>query len=210
MRGAPTGESGISFSLSTLDYSGSTIQSTVQVETDANGQLSFPIDTSAGAVASYVPVPGAMPNPNLPTNGINTQINTYMYARTLPADTAVGQLPATFDNVYANVLANWNAMAPCMDNWLNLADEGQVLAYGPAIKGLTDPAAFENYRFMPVTRDMTTGERTLLYNFLDGVVVQPSVAESAQATLAVAAPAPQAGEPAPATSGLAKMSQDMR
>lgn len=36
------------------------------------------------------------------------------------------------------------------------------------LKRLTDPAVFESYRFMPVTRDMSAGERALLYAFLDG------------------------------------------
>ncbi|HEY6815426.1 MAG TPA: hypothetical protein VI168_07805, partial [Croceibacterium sp.] len=31
-----------------------------------------------------------------------------------------------------------------------------------------DPANFESYRFMPVTRDLTVGQRQLLYNFLGG------------------------------------------
>ena len=33
------------------------------------------------------------------------------------------------DNVYGYVLANWHALAPCMDNWLNLGNEAQVIAY---------------------------------------------------------------------------------
>jgi hypothetical protein len=56
---------------------------------------------------------------------------------------------------------------------------------------------------MPVVRDMTAGERTLLYNFLDGVELA--------ATLA-AAPAEDARpkeKAAPAT-GLAAMSRSMR
>jgi hypothetical protein len=32
---------------------------------------------------------------------------------------------------------------------------------------VTDPASFESFLFMPVTRDMSAGERTLLYKFLD-------------------------------------------
>jgi len=58
-------------------------------------------------------------------------------------------------------------MAPCMDNWLQLNDPVQVKTHAAAIKRLTDPAAIETYRFMPVTRDMSAGERTLLYKFLD-------------------------------------------
>ena len=87
--------------------------------------------------------------------------------RTLPADADIAALPPTWDNVYERVLANWNAMAPCMDNWLNLDDPVQVVNHAGVIKELTDPARFEAYIFMPVTRDMTKGERALLYAFLD-------------------------------------------
>ena len=58
-------------------------------------------------------------------------------------------------------------MAPCMDNWLDLADPAQVHAFGAVLRKLTDPANFELYRYMPVVRDMTQGERTLLWAFLD-------------------------------------------
>ena len=54
-----------------------------------------------------------------------------------------------------------------LDNWLKLDDSAQVLAYAAIVKRLTDPANFESFRFMPVTRDMSRGERTLLYNFLN-------------------------------------------
>ena len=52
-----------------------------------------------------------------------------MYVRTLPADEATAKLAPTWDNVYTGVLANWNAMAPCMDNWLRLDKPAQVKAY---------------------------------------------------------------------------------
>jgi hypothetical protein len=80
---------------------------------------------------------------------------------------AIVQLPPTWENVYVNVLANWNAMARCMDNWSKLDDPDQVKAYAAILKRLTDPANFEGFLFMPVTRDMSSGERALLYNFLD-------------------------------------------
>ena len=117
-----------------------------------------------GAVEPYVLVAGA--SPAAPAQ-VDPQVTPYMYVRTLPADAATGALAPTWDNVYASVLANWNAMAPCMDNWLRLNDEAQVRAYAPVLRQLTDPANFEAYRFMPVTRDMTPGERALLYKFLD-------------------------------------------
>jgi hypothetical protein len=94
-------------------------------------------------------------------------IFTYMYQRVLPADEHLEKMEPTWTNVYNKVLAGWNAMAPCMDNWLRLDDEKQVRSYGSLIKRLTDPANFEMFRYMPVTRDLTQGQRTLLYRFLD-------------------------------------------
>ena len=72
------------------------------------------------------------------------------------------------------------------------------------IQQLTDEAAFENFRFMPVTRDMTAGERTLLYNFLNGPAPKPAVAAAPAALMGEAAPA----EPEPAN--FAKLSRRMR
>jgi hypothetical protein len=94
-----------------------------------------------------------------------------MYIRTLQDSPVLSRpkpLEPTWENVYKYCLSNWNAMAPCMDNWLDLKNEAQVKAYGSILKRLTDPANFESYRFMPVTRDMTQAERKLLYDFLDG------------------------------------------
>jgi hypothetical protein len=57
----------------------------------------------------------------------------------------------------------------------------QVRAKAALLKRLTDPANFESFLFMPVTRDMTRGERDLLYKFLDTPVVA-QVAESLSVT----------------------------
>lgn len=157
---------------------------TMDLKTNADGVLLIPIMVPTTGVFAYVPAPN---NQAPPTNGLNTQLNTYMYVRILKADSATAKLTPTWDNVYAKVLANWNAMAPCMDNWLNLADPVQVKAYGPTLKRLTDPANFENFLFMPVTRDMTAGERTLLYAFLDART------DAAAPKLAATAPAGDSG-----------------
>jgi hypothetical protein len=146
-------------------YDGNSFAAVGTAATGADGVASFTINSiPGGAVEPYVLVAGA--GAAAPAQ-LDPQTTPYMYVRTLPADAATAALPPTWDNVYASVLANWNAMAPCMDNWLMLNDEAQVRAYAPVLKQLTDPANFEAYRFMPVTRDMTPGERTLLYAFLD-------------------------------------------
>ncbi|MBK8176698.1 MAG: hypothetical protein IPK66_16025 [Rhodospirillales bacterium] len=133
--------------------------------TDEQGVARFDVASiQGGAVNPYIFVPGV--NPPLP-QGIDPQLTTYTYVRTLPANSAMATLPPTWDNVYKSVLVKWHAMAPCMDNWLRLGDEAQIRKYGSLLRRLTDPANFESYMFMPVVRDMTAGERILLYKFLD-------------------------------------------
>jgi len=150
--------------LFTLDAGGSSPAQQTPMTTDANGILQWRLATNSDGITAYVPSFSAA---DQPTNGIDPQINTYLYVRIRPSDQAVAALPPTWANVYARVLANWNAMAPCMDNWLRLDDPVQIRAYAAILKRLTDPANFEAYRFMPITRDMSAGERTLLYKFLD-------------------------------------------
>jgi hypothetical protein len=128
--------------------------------TDSHGVLAIPLAATSGQITAYVPSFSAA---DQPVQGIDPQVNTYMYVRVRPSDSAVAQLAPTWDNVYSKVLANWNAMAPCMDNWLKLDDPTQVQTYAGILKRLTDPASFESFRFMPVTRDMSAGERKVRF-----------------------------------------------
>jgi len=145
------------------DSSGS-VATTASATTDARGIATFPVQGVTGQVDQYILLTGdATSVPQL-----DPQLVTYVNVRTLPADDQIARLPPTWDNVYARVLRNWHAMAPCMDNWLDLGDPAQVKAFASLLRKLTDKANFEAFRFMPVTRDMTAGERTLLYAFLDG------------------------------------------
>ena len=149
----------------TMNADGSPAGKTQTLATDSAGRLEAAVPASGGGILALVPsVEGADP---APTQGINPQVNTYMYIRTLPADSDIAALAPTWDNVFARVLANWAAMAPCMDNWLPLEDETEVKFRAKLLKRLADPGRFEEFRFMPVTRDMTAGERALLHKFLD-------------------------------------------
>lgn len=127
-----------------------------------------------------------------PPAAVDTQRTAYLWVRTLPGGDDVAGLAPTWQNVYENVLYNWHAMAPCMDNWLRLDDPAQVAAYGPLIKQLTDRNNFERQRFMPVTRDLTAGQRTLLYAWLAVAQGQPA-AGTTEARLRT--PAPTAAAP---------------
>jgi hypothetical protein len=67
-----------------------------------------------------------------------------------------------------------------MDNWLDLGNPDQVKSFAAMLRRLTARVNFEAFRYMPVTRDMTAGQRALLYKFLDGTQpVLESVVEAA-------------------------------
>ncbi|HEY0141822.1 MAG TPA: hypothetical protein VGF48_13065 [Thermoanaerobaculia bacterium] len=163
-RGVPAA-AGVDMTMYVISSDGGTVDNTFALTSNAEGIVEFDVHSRVAGIHAYVPLAGA--DGTLPPGGINPQANTYMYVRILPDDQDIAAQSPTWDNVYGLVLANWNAMAPCMDNWLDLQNEAQVRSYAPLIKKLTSPKAFENYRYMPVTRDLTRGERTLLYNFLD-------------------------------------------
>lgn len=167
-RGAPATHAGdlegVPVAVYTMSADGGTVETTTNLRTNAQGVVSLSFTASAG-ITAYVS--DASPTPDPPSQGIDPQINTYAYVRALPADDDIAALPPTWENVYTRVLANWNAMAPCMDNWLRLDDSAQVKSYARVLKELTDPARFEAFIFMPVTRDMTKGARALLHAFLD-------------------------------------------
>jgi hypothetical protein len=160
-RGVPAG-GGVSVVMSDM---AATQGSFLAATTGADGRASFPLSTAQGTVDGLVFQVGA--NPTLPVGDVfNPLVYTYLYLRVLPSDDNIAALEPTWDNVHTHVLSNWEAMAPCMDNWLLLGDEAQVRRYGPLIRKLTDPAYFEAFRYMPPTRDLTRGQRTLLYRFL--------------------------------------------
>jgi hypothetical protein len=174
-RGKPAG-AGIDVSMG--DSATATV-ATITGVTDAQGIAVFPLAGVTGQVQGFALAAGK--GVSAPLN-IDTQATTYVYVRTRPADANIAQLEPTWTNVHKYVLRNWQAMAPCMDNWLDLGNPDQVKSFAAVLRRLTDNANFEAFRFMPVTRDMTAGERALLYAFLDGTPV---------AAAAVEAPSPQ-------------------
>lgn len=145
--------------------------------TDTNGIAALSVAGASSNLVGQIDCYVASTTTPPPTE-VNTQQTAYLWVRTLPADDNVGRLSPTWENVYQNVLYNWHAMAPCMDNWLRLDDPQQVAAYATVIRQLTDPANFEKQRFMPVTRDLTAGQRTLLYAWLDSLKAGSPVPEA--------------------------------
>lgn len=198
--GAPAGAGvTVTRSILTTDSNGNYTATIIDsAETGADGIVSFDVAPAGqGAVVQY----GFAVGTGAPDPAFDPLLTPYIYARTLPADSDIGTSPATWENVYTYVLSKWKAMAPCMDNWLDLGDPAQVHAFGPVLKKLTDPANFELYRFMPVTRDMTEGERALLWMFLD------SPLEEGAAPTALGAEAAKPAAPARNLAALSRLAR---
>jgi hypothetical protein len=174
-RGMPAG-AGTALSVFPVDFNGNIIGDSYQIAADDSGVATLNIDAAQGEVIGYVPAVGA----DVGSVSLQPMLTPYVYVRTLATNAWMDSLQPTWDNVYGTVLANWNAMAPCMDNWLRLDRPDQVYDFGPMLKKLTDPANIESFRYMPVTRDMTQGERKLLYAFLDGPKPQAAAAPAGE------------------------------
>jgi len=86
----------------------------------------------------------------------------------------IARMEPTWANVYEQVLRDWEALAPCMDNWLRLGDEDQVVRHASLVRQLTSRDRFEDFRYMPVTRELTKGQRTLLHRWCDAVLGAPT------------------------------------
>ncbi len=162
-RGKPAG-AGIAVTMSELGVSQPTAETEI---TDEEGTVHFVLPTSAGKITGLVFQPGPHPRVPVTATDFDPQSFTYMYLRVRPGDADIAAMAPSWENVHDYVLSNWEAMAPCMDNWLRLGDREQVLSYAALIKRLSDPKNFESLRFMPITRDLSVGQRQLLYAFLD-------------------------------------------
>jgi hypothetical protein len=109
-RGVPA-NGPIAFSLYQTDNHGNPTGSQAAT-TDAAGVLTIPITAGAGSEFGFVP---SFSSADPPSQGIYPPVNTYRMVRVRRADNVIAQMDPTWENLYVNVLANRNAMAPCMD-----------------------------------------------------------------------------------------------
>lgn len=169
----------------------------VTVETDARGEASVPVTGDRTGSWTWVLAPweGSVAPP--PPTQLTPDSDEYLVVRTTPADDDIGLLAPSWDNVHTYVLRDWEAMAPCMDNWLLLGDEDQCARAAALVRDLTSRERFDDYGYMPVTRDLTKGQRTLLHRWCDLVIRAGAGGPPAAETIEAAAAEPVTAEPAP-------------
>ncbi len=152
---------------------GNALSIVVQV---TNGTISFPITSFSPGTAMLgfqpflagtappVPLPGG-PN-NFPSDGTTT---FYAVVRCLGYDNQMLDITddqVTWTNTYNMVLQPYNLVYPKMSLIINLADENAVNSAAKQILDVTDyPRNFMWTLFMPVTREMSAGKRSLLRRY---------------------------------------------
>jgi hypothetical protein len=148
-----------------------------------NGTISFPISSVSPGTAMLgfqpflagtappAPLPGG-PN-NFPGTGTTT---FYAVVRCLGYDNQMLDIAddqVTWTNTYNMVLQPYNLVYPKMSLIMNLADENAVNSAAKRILEVTDyPRNFMWTLFMPVTREMSAGKRSLLRRYCMKVLAE--------------------------------------
>lgn len=153
---------------------GNTQPDGIVLDVTAAGTATFDVSTVApgNAFLTFLPfyaqetaptAPSALPISDIATTG-------YTAVRVLPFDDALGATPRdqiTWDFVYANVLRPFDLVYRGMSAGVfSLGDENSIRAHASSIIGFTNLDEFETPLYMPVTRDLSRGRRTLLVRFL--------------------------------------------
>jgi hypothetical protein len=160
------------------------------VVTDAGGEADLELTGTQLGSQTYWLMPWRTIEPAAPPPPARSPTRMeYVALRVTPAEDDIAALEPTWANVYEQVLRDFEALAPCMDNWLRLGDEQQCGVYAPLIRSLTARERFDDYRYMPVTRELSKGRRTLLHNWCDAVTRPEADLGPAAATAESTAPA---------------------
>lgn len=153
---------------------GSVLPDGIVIDVSADGTAMFDVSAVApgNAFLTFLPFFAQEDIPTAPRALSISNIATTGYAavRVLPFDDALGATPQdqiTWDFVYENVLRPFDLVYRGMSAGVfSLGDESSIRAHASSIIGFTNLDEFESPLYMPVTRDLSRGRRTLLVRFL--------------------------------------------
>jgi len=93
----------------------------------------------------------------------NFRLDFYINIRVLPADRDLARKKLTFELVYKEVLQYYSLIHPAMSLIFDMSKESHWTPYwAQRVLERIDPAVKDRYKYMPRTRDMSEGKRTLL------------------------------------------------
>jgi hypothetical protein len=117
----------------------------------------------------------------VPPPGLRIDTDQFSSVRTLPFDDALEAATPdealTWEFVYSNILASYDAIAPRMSVIIDLSDVDAVRTFARRLREVTAVELVESRRYMPVTRDLSRGKRELLHRFCDLALAASSPTE---------------------------------
>jgi hypothetical protein len=137
----------------------------------------------------------------VPPPGLGIGTDQFSSVRTLPFDDALAAATTdetlTWEFVYSNILATYDAIAPRMSTIIDLSDVDAVRTFARRLKEVTAAELVESRRYMPVTRDLSRGKRELLHRFCDLALAASPPREGLTADRLDSAPEPAARDRIP-------------
>ena len=141
---------------------------TYPVNSDGSAIVTFDATGEGNSLIVVQPFTGDAPGGvAIGGGGLPAPTTGYAAIRVMPTDDNIAAMEPTWDNVYEYVLRPFDLVYRGMSCGIfNLGSEDAIKANANAIVGLTDLNEFESPLYMPVTRDLSTGRRKLLWKFL--------------------------------------------
>ena len=104
--------------------------------------------------------------------GFNVSSSSFANYRVFPIDdySSVPDSDVTFEFVYQEVLRFSHLLYPAMTEVFDLSDQNQVDAFAEVILERIDKSVWEDWEYMPRTRDLSDGKRELLARYLNLVL----------------------------------------
>ena len=145
---------------------GAVPQAVIDVPAGQSGPVAFTVTGfSPGSAFLAFTTDGNPPAP--PSTDFRAISDTAFYTgvRVMPADDYTGVPRATrltWDFLYAEIFRYYYLLFPAMSELIPMNNEGAMRAAAAMLVKLTDPAHWISTKYMPPTRDLSTGKRKLL------------------------------------------------
>jgi hypothetical protein len=108
-----------------------------------------------------------------PEAGFPTGATAFTGVRVLPVDTYPRDCQPSWDFMYQNIFRYYNLTFPAMSKVIPLDNQAAMEAAAAEIVRRTDPALRQSTRYMPITRDLSSGKHDLIVKWANSLPKGP-------------------------------------
>jgi hypothetical protein len=192
-------DSTVQVQVSEYDRSGTLLQVLGVLPVGVDGMSLFELSAATEpGFRSYLFQPYEGNSPPQPAPSLTPLAHAYANVRTLPFDDELNATMSddeiSWDWIYENILSTYDALNPVMGRrerpaiGLSLDHQQTVEASVSLIRDLVDESNFESARYMPVTRDMSSGKRRLLQRWCDLALANSTPSSDTKRTIELTVP----------------------